>query len=329
MSRSSGAVLGVLLLVLVAGAVLLAPPSADPGPSFRIEGRGPFGLSGVAEGLRAVGMDVQPRDRPTLAGGLSVIVDPHGVTSDEAASWMRSLRAGATLVYAPESPDPFTRALGVSFTRGGEATAAAGAAAFPDMSVRLASRSGMRLPPGATNVYATPAGDSVAAAMAVGRGSVWLFADPVWFTNVAAVQVGLPILLPLAQSAGGRVNVDRYHQSASGRLDVLPYLPPWVPLLLLDALAAAALLLLALARRPGPVRPVREEEPGYLGDLAPSLAGLYARSGELRAVTVPLANAIRRERGSRAQRVAEPLARLRAASDVRTAVQAWHDATED
>jgi hypothetical protein len=328
-SRGSALVLGVLVLVLVVGAVLLAPPSSDPGPSFRIAGRGPYGLSGVTAGLREAGMHVDERDRPTLAHGLTVIVDPHGVTSDEADSWMRSLRDGATVVYAPESPDPFTRALGLSFTAGGDATPADGADAFPDVTVQLTSRAAMRLPAGAASIYSTSSGASVAAVVAVGRGSAWVFADPVWFTNLAAVQVGLPVLLPLAQSAGGRVSVDSYHQSGAGRLDVLPYLPSWVPLLLLDGLVGGALLLLALARRSGPVRASPEDEPGYLGDLAPSLADLYARSGQLGAVTGPLANAIRRERGARAQRIAGPLARLRTAADVRTAVQAWHDATEE
>jgi hypothetical protein len=332
-NRSSGLVLGGLLVVLVAGAVLLAPPSNDAGPSFRIAGRGAYGLSGIAAGLRAAGMHVQERDKPTLGRGLSVIVDPHGVTSDEASSWMRSVRNGATLVYAPEAPDPFTRKLGLSFTAGGDASPAAGAAAFPDANVQftdlnlqLSSRAAMRLPQGATNVYATDAGDSVAAVIAVGRGSVWVFADPVWFTNVAAVQVGLPVLLPLAQSAGGTVSVDSYHQSPAGRLDVLPYMPRWAPLVVVEGLLAGALLLVALARRNGPVRRTAVAEPNYLGDLAPSLASLYERAGELGAVTGPLANAINRERGAR---VAEPLARLRGASDVRTAVQAWHDATEE
>jgi len=233
-TRSSGLVLGGLLVLLVAGAVLLAPPSNDAGPSFRIAGRGPYGLSGVAAGLRAAGMHVEERDKPTLGQGLAVIIDPHGVTSDEASSWMRSLRNGATLLYAPEAPDPFTRQLGLSFTAGGDASPAAGAAAFPDANVQftdlnlqLSSRAAMRLPQGATNVYATDAGNSVAAVIAVGRGSVWVFADPVWFTNLAAVQVGLPVLLPLAQSAGGTVSVDTYHQSTGGRLDVLPYMPSW------------------------------------------------------------------------------------------------------
>jgi hypothetical protein len=335
-NRSSGLVLGGLLVALVAGAVLLAPPSNDAGPNFRIAGRGPYGLSGIAAGLRAAGMHVQERDKPTLGRGLSVIVDPHGVTSDEASSWMRSVRNGATLLYAPGAPDPFTRELGLSFTAGGDASPAAGAAAFPDVNVQftdlnlqLSSRAAMRLPQGATNVYATDAGNSVAAVIAVGRGSVWVFADPVWFTNLAAVQVGLPVLLPLAQSAGGTVSVDGYHQSPAGRLDVLPYMPSWAPLVVLEGLLAGALLLASLARRNGPVRPTGVAEPNYLGDLAPSLAGLYERAGELGAVTGPLANAIGRERGARRARVAEPLARLRGASDVRTAVQAWHDANEE
>jgi hypothetical protein len=327
--RNEALVIGGLVLALAVGAVLLAPPSSDLGPDFQVSGRGPYGLSGLAAGLRAAGMHVSDRDRPTLAAGLTVIVNPQGVTADDAASFMRSLRDGATLVYASYRPDPFTRALGVRYIGGGAAVPGAGAVAFPSARTPPGSPVAVVLPPGGASLYATAGGASEAGLIAVGRGSVWLFADPLWLTNVAAADTGLPVLLPLAASAGSQVSFDRYHQSAGGQLDVLPYLPWWTPLLLLEAAAAGLLLLVAVARRAGPVQAPDVLDPAYLGELAPSLAELYAQGRHLDAVTGPLALAVQRQRGARAQRVAEPLARLRAATNVRDAVQAWHDATTE
>jgi hypothetical protein len=80
-----------------------------------------------------------------------------------------------------------------------------------------------------------------------------------------------------------------------------------------------------VSRPAGPVRVQSAAEPAYLGELAPSLAELYAKSGDLRAVTEPLANSVAREPGAGRTRVVDALARLRAAADVRTAVQAWGD----
>ena len=327
--RSNALVLGGLVLALAVGAVLLAPPSSDLGPDFQVSGRGPYGLSGLAAGLRAAGMRVSDRDRPTLAAGLTVIVNPQGVTDDDAASYMRSLRAGATLVYASYQADPFTRALGVRYVGGGAAVPKAGTVAFPSARTPSGSPVALTLPAGGVSLYATDSGASEAGLIAVGRGSVWLFADPLWLTNLAAVDTGLPVLLPLAASAGSQVSFDRYHQTAGGQLNVLPYLPWWTPLVLLEVVAAGLLLLVAVARRPGPVQELEALDPAYLGELAPSLAELYAQGRHLDAVTGPLAIAIQRQQGARAQRVAEPLARLRAATNVRDAVQAWHDATTE
>jgi hypothetical protein len=328
-NRNNAVVIAGLLLALTAGAILLAPPTGDLGPDFQISGRGPLGESGLAAGLQAAGIRVSDRDRPTLAAGLTVIVSPQGVTPDDAASWMRSLQAGATLVYASARPDAFTERLGVRYSSGGATTLAAGAATFPAARIPPAAPRSLLLPPGARSLFGVHGAGSAAAVIAVGRGSVWLFADPLWMTNLAAAAIGLPVLLPVAASSGGSASFDRYHQSLSGQLDVLPYLPSWVPLILLEAAAAGLLLLAAAARRAGPLQPAVEPDPGYLGDLAPSLAELYARGHHLGAVTAPLAQAIQRERGARAAQVAEPLARLRAAANVRDAVQAWHDATAE
>jgi hypothetical protein len=325
-SPSSGAVVAGLVALLVLGALFLAPSQRELGPSYQLSGHGRYGLAGTAAGLRAAGIAVRERDRPTLdGGGLTLVIAPQGVTHDEAESWIRSLRAGATLVYASLEPDPFTDAIGVEYATGGEVRETAGSEAFPDAAWPAYSYSSVRLPAGASSLYEVSGGDAAAAVVPVGRGSVWLFADPTWLTNEWAVDAALPMLIPIAASAGGNASFDRYHQTGAGHLNVLQYLPGWVSLLVAEAVLAGLAVVLAMARRAGPISPAAEPDPAYLGELAPSLAELYARGRHLDLVTGVLANAVQRERGSRAVRVAGPLARLRGAADVRTAVQAWHD----
>ncbi len=104
----------------------------------------PPGFRGWAPGLREAGIAVHESDQPTLAShGLTVVVEPYGVSHDEADSWMRSLRNGATLVYASDTPDPFTRALGIRYEPGGTvANLARGDATLP---ARDATRLGRAL----------------------------------------------------------------------------------------------------------------------------------------------------------------------------------------
>jgi hypothetical protein len=323
--HSSGLVVALLVSVLVLGALLLAPSRRELGPSYQLAGHGRYGLAGVGAGLRAAGISVSERDRPTLAAGLTLIIAPHGVTHDEARSWIRSLSSGATLVYASAEPDVFTDALRVEYAGGGDVQPTAGPVAFPSANAPRYSAASMRLPPGASSLYVVGGGDAAAAVIPVGRGSVWLFADPTWLTNLWVDQAGLPMLLPLAASAGGSASFDRYHQVGAGQLNVLRYFPDWVSLLVAELALGGIVLLLALARRAGPLSAESDWTAADPDQQAPSLAELYARGHHLEAVTVPLANAAQRERGSRAVRLAGPLARLRNATDVRAAVQAWHD----
>ncbi len=324
-SHSSGLVVTGLVAVLVVGALLLAPSRRDLGPSYQLAGHGRYGLAGVGAGLQAAGISVSERDRPTLAPGLTLIIDPHGVTHDEARSWMRSLRSGATLVYASAEPDVFTEALRVEYAGAGDVQPTAGLVAFPSANAPRYSAASLRLPPEASSLYEVGGGDAAAAVIPVGSGSVWLFADPTWLTNLWVEQAGLPMLLPIAASAGDRASFDRYHQVGAGQLNVLRYFPGWVSLLVVELALGGIVLLLALARRTGPIAAEDDRDPADLDQQPASLAELYARGHHLEAVTAPLANAAQRERGSRAGRVAAPLARLRTATDVRTAVQAWQD----
>jgi len=327
--RRDGTVLVGLIALLVVGAVVLAPGLGGNGPDFQPAGRGPYGLSGLAAGLQASGVAVSVRNRPTLAGRLSVIVEPQYVSHDEAAAWLASARAGATIVYATDHADPFTRTLGVRFIQGGAVhDTASGRAAFPGASVTPRTSTAMLLPGSARSLYAAGAG-SAAAVIPVGRGSVWVLSEPVWLVNGLVTRSGLPILLPIAFASGRAASFNVYPQSGAGGLDVLPYLPSWVTLLVVEAAAAAGLLLAAVSRRAGPVYPESTEPAAELGDLVPSLAELYEESGQLAVVVRPLAAAVARRRGPGARRVAGPLERLRDAADVRTAVQAWQDATAD
>lgn len=313
----------VLFVALVGGILLLAPGSADLGPPFQTAGRGPLGLSGLAAGLRSAGVATSDRDRPTLATGLTLVVNPHNVSHADAASWMRSLRSGAVLVYAAAYPDTFTRALGVSYTAGGDVSRDNAAAVFPPGPAAVSVNQAVQLPPGSLSVYDVGGqrSESAMGVIPVGKGAVWFFSEPAWLTNQVVGALALPLVLPIALSTGRTAAFDTYHQTGSGQLNVLPYLPDWVTLLVVEAAIGAMLVCWALSRRLGPVRPAPPEDPGYLGDLAPSLAALYEQGGHLDAVTGPLADAAARTH--RGARNPAAVAELRNAGDVRTAVKAW------
>ena len=200
-----GAVVVALLVALVAGIVVLAPGSADLGPPFQTAGRGPLGLSGLAAGLRSAGVATSDRDRPTLAPGLTLVVNPHDVSHDDAASWMRSLRAGATLIYAAAYPDTFTRALGVSYAAGGPVSPDNAKAAFPPVRVPATVDQAVQLPPGSLSVYdvGRQGSESAMGVIPVGKGAVWFVSEPAWLTNQRVSSLALPLVLPIAL-AGGR-----------------------------------------------------------------------------------------------------------------------------
>ena len=251
--RSDRSLALVLLAVLAVGLWTLRPGSDDVGPPYQLSGRGPTGLSGLGAGLREAGIAVHDSDQPTLADhGLTVVVEPYGISHDEADSWMRSLRNGATLVYASDTPDPFTQRLGIRYEAGGTvANLVPAHATFPQMTpparvVRSASgRGGDRI------LSATGSGAAFAV-IPVGRGTVWFLTDPVWLTNQRVAPTALPIVLPLAAAAGGSASFDRYHQSGAGHLNVLAYLPPVATLLVIEGALAVLMLVAAMLRRPGP-----------------------------------------------------------------------------
>ncbi len=323
--RSDRAIAVVLVLALAIGLWVLRPASTDQGPPYQLSGRGPSGLSGLDAGLRSAGVAVHDRSQPTLAGdGLTVTVEPSGVTHDEAAAWVAQLRAGATMVYASDTADPFTRALGLRYVEGGNVSHTAAAQTFPGSHVPTRVGRAIEVPRAATTIYAA-GGGSAFAIVPVGRGAVWLFSDPSWLTNEHVATTALPIVLPLAWSAGRAASFDRYHQSGAGHLDALAYLPPVATLLAIEAALAVLLLVAALLRRPGPVWPDGANAADDDVTLAPSLAALYARGHHVGTVTRALADASERRMGSRAPAAAGQLQRLRDATDADEAVEAWRE----
>ena len=324
--RSDRSLALVLLAVLAVGLWTLRPGSDDVGPPYQLSGRGPTGLSGLGAGLREAGIAVHDSDQPTLADhGLTVVVEPYGISHDEADSWMRSLRNGATLVYASDTPDPFTQRLGIRYEAGGTvANLVPAHATFPQMTpparvVRSASGRG-----GGRILSATGSGAAFAV-IPVGRGTVWFLTDPVWLTNQRVAPTALPIVLPLAAAAGGSASFDRYHQSGAGHLNVLAYLPPVATLLVIEGALAVLMLVAAMLRRPGPVWPDTTVDPSEDLALAPSLAALYARGHHVGTVTKALADASERRMGARANLAKPQLERLRTAADANAAVTAWHE----
>jgi len=167
-----------LLAIAAAGIGLLVQSPNTAGPPYRLAGRGPLGLSGLGAGLRDAGFGVDERVSPTIPDhGLVVSVEPRAFSHDEAAAWVRSIRAGAVLLLASDHRNPLTEALGLRF--GGPADTrptAAGMHAFPGVSAggRVAATTFSRLPRGAVALVGGRAAAAVAL-VPLGRGSVFSF----------------------------------------------------------------------------------------------------------------------------------------------------------
>jgi hypothetical protein len=314
-----------MLAIAAAGIGLLVQSPTTAGPPFRLEGRGRLGLSGLGAGLRSAGIPVRASVTPTIPDhGLVVSVEPAGLSHDEAAAWVRSVRAGAVLLLAADAPDPLTEALGLRFGFPGDARPTpAGLRAFPGLSAA---------PVAATTTFTgVPAHDAVligtpaAAAMVVvplGRGSVWVVSQPWLLTNYAVNRYGMAVALPLAARAGGTVAVDAFHQGGSPTLGSLAYLPRWVQLLILEAALIAVLAAATVARRLGPVAPAGAETGRSTVELVRSLAAMHRSAGRLAAVTAPLAGAYRAHLGGLTGPAEPALHELESAASPGAAVRA-------
>jgi hypothetical protein len=315
-----------LLAIAAAGIGLLVQSPNTPGPPYRLDGRGPLGLSGLGAGLRNAGFGVDERLSPTIPDrGLIVSVEPRSFSHDEAAAWVRSIRAGAVLLLATDHRDPLTEALGLSF--GGPTDAlptAAGRHAFPGLSADGvdAATTFARLPRGAVPLV----GGRTAAAVALvplGRGSVFAVSQPRLLTNAGIAGDGLAIALPLAETArSGPVGVDAFHQGGSPTLGSLAFLPRWVQLEIVEIAAIAILAAIAAARRLGPIAPAQGGTTRTTVELVRSLAAMHRTAGRLAAATGPLAHAYRARLGGLAGPAENDLVQLESAASPGAAVRA-------
>jgi hypothetical protein len=315
-----------LLAIAAAGIGLLVQSPNTPGPPYRLDGRGPLGLSGLGAGLRAPGFGVHERVSPTIPGhGLIVSVEPRAFSHDEAAAWVKSLRAGAVLLLASDHRNPLTEALGLRF--GGPSDAlptAAGRRAFPGLSADGvdATATFSRLPDGAVPLVGGR-GAAAVALVPVGRGSVFAVSQPRLLTNAGIARDGLAIALPLAGSTGGGpVGIDAFHQGGSPTLGSLAFLPQWVQLLTVEIALIAVLAAVAAARRLGPVAPEQGGTTRTTVELVRSLAGMHRSAGRLAAATAPLGQAYRARLGGLSTPAEDALAQLESAASPGAAVRA-------
>jgi hypothetical protein len=314
-----------MLAIAAAGIGLLVQSPRTPGPPFRLEGHGSLGLSGLGAGLRSAGIDVSPLLAPTIPShGLAISVEPAGLSHDEAAAWLRSIRSGTVLLLATDRPNPLTQAVGLRFGLPADARpTAAGRRAFPGL------RPG---PVGAATTFTTvPARDAVligtpqAAAMVlvpVGRGSVWAVSQPRMLANAGIAGNGLAVALPLAARAGGTVGVDEFHQGGSPTLGSLAYLPRWLQLVILEAAVIAILAAGAAARRLGPVAAADHASGRSTVELVRSLASMHRSAGRVGAATEPLARAYRAHLGGLSAQAEPALRELQSAASAAAAVRA-------
>jgi hypothetical protein len=315
----------VMLGIAAAGIGLLVQSPRTAGPPFRLEGHGGLGLSGLGAGLRSAGFQVDSSLTPTIPDrGLMVSVEPAAVSHDEAAAWLRSIRAGAMLLLATDAPDPLTQALGLRFGFPGDARpTAAGRHAFPGLTPgRVHADTTFDTTPSRSAVLIGAPSAAAMVMVPLGKGSVWVLSQPRVLTNAGVAGDGLAVALPLAQRAGGVVRVDAFHQGGSPTLGSLAYLPGWLQLGILEVAVIAVLAAATAARRLGPVAAERGESGRSTVELVRSLASMHRSAGRLPAVTLPLAHAYRARLGGLAEPAEPALRELESAASSAAAVRA-------
>lgn len=326
MRRSRDIWIGAAMLaVAAAGVGLLVQSPHTAGPPYRLEGHGALGLSGLGAGLRSAGIPVQASVTPTIPDhGLVISVAPAGVSHDEAAAWLRSVRGGAVLLLATDAPDPLTAFLGLRFGSPAEARPTAAALrTFPGLAARaIAATATFATVPRRAGVLIGTRSAAAMVVVPVGRGSVWVLSQPWLLTNYGVNRFGMAVALPLAARTGGTVAVDAFHQGGSPTLGSLAYLPRWVQLLILEAAVIAVLAAATVARRLGPVAPAGVEAGRSTVELVRSLAAMHRSAGRLAAVTAPLAGAYRAHLGGLTGPAEPALHELESAASPGAAVRA-------
>jgi hypothetical protein len=283
---------GVALAAALAGVLVVAASgqrrqrALDAAPLPSADSAGPSGLGAAAAFLSETGRPAVRRaagDPAPPPGAVVVIAAPRaGLGDGDVAALLAHARGGGTVVVAlGAAPQPaLSRALGLSaapapappggLARGRAAEPLLAGLALPAGPRRLAStRSDARA--------AAAAGDGVSAlSFDAGRGALLVLAGPEPLENAHLGQGdALSFLVRLA--ARGPVVLDERFLASGG-----PASRAGRGLLALagQALLAAAVLVLALGRRLGPVRAPAAEGAGRTsGDYLASLANLYRRAG--------------------------------------------------
>jgi hypothetical protein len=324
--RSRDLWIGAAMLALAAAGIgLLVSSPHTPGPAYRLGGHGSLGLSGLRAGLRSAGIDVSESVTPTIPGhGLTVSVSPRSFSHDESAAWLRSVRAGAVVLLAADSPSALTQALGLRFGFPDEARpTAAGRRAFPGLEPgRVVAATTFADVPSRDAVLIGTPDAAVAVLIPYGRGSIWAISQPRLLTNSGIAADGLAIALPLAARAGGTVRVDAFHQGGSPTLGSLAYLPRWLQLVILEAGIVAVLAAFAAARRLGPLAADDPAAGRSTVELVRSLATMHRSAGRLQAATRPLAANYRARLGGLAVGAEPALHDLESAASAAAAVRA-------
>ncbi len=306
----------VVVLALVASLVLVvlstAPPSGNSDPSSRVAGKA--GTLAAYDWLSALGFNTHRVSNQFGLGGTDVLVmiEPTvAVTGTDADAVMRWLSAGGDLVLAvsPASAplaQPLLSSLHVSVDVARAAGESVPAQPFDagDRVHRVPMAAGLGIAPAATLTPLLRQGTTITAAAerVRGAGRAYLVSSPFPFSNDGLRDAdSATLLLSLIERArGGAIGFDEYHhgeQSASAS-GVSAIFDSPLGLGLVLAVVAVIVYLAVSGRRLG--RPLAATDAGLVPSTATyiaAMAGLYARSGDRRAVAARYADELKRRLG--------------------------------
>jgi hypothetical protein len=306
----------VVLLALVASLALVVlttvPSSANDNPSSRVAGKA--GTLAAYDWLTALGFNTHRiSDQFTLGGtDVLVMVEPtFAVTTADAAAVIRLLSEGGDLVLAvsPASAplaQPLLTSLHISLDIARVAGGSVPAQPFDagDRVRRVPMAAGLGIAPAATLTPLLVQGTTitVAAERVHGAGRAYVVSSPFPFSNDGLRDAdSAPLLLSLIERArGGAIAFDEYHhgEQSSSANGVSAIFDSPLGLALLLAMAAVIVHLGVSGRRLGP--PVAAGDAGLVPSTATyinAMAGLYARSGDRRAVAARYAEELKRRIG--------------------------------
>jgi hypothetical protein len=296
-------VLGVLALLVLLEAIgaLLPAPSGPRSSSYATATNG---AAAYAELLQRTGHPVtRVRGRldttPLDPGATLVVLDPDVIVAPEATALKRFVTAGGRLVIGARHPGTWLREVidrPPGWSGDGPRTAAPAPGASPELhgvgSVRSAGDGSWR-EPGSAHPLLHGSGGTLAVGRAVGRGQLFLLADPSPLQNRLLGNADDAALgAALAGDPGRPVAfLESVHGYGRGRgLGALPDRWLWA----LAGLVLAALLWLAAhVRRLGPPELEGRELPPARRIYIDAIATLLARTGDLPRASAAVATAAR------------------------------------